>query len=387
MYRSCAVLLTALAVLAAPAQAQFGGRLKRLKDRAKDRVEKTIGVQAEDAAPQAAAESAASSADDVAASTESSAAPGKGAWLNYDFVPGDHVLFADDFTGDNVGDFPRHLEFVEGNMEVAEYQGQRWLHTTGYGGQFDVVLPATLPERFTIEFDLIQSDGSWPQQFHIVMPDGFKPTYDDFICAPDRGGLTGPHAAVGEMPGADNRQVRVSCRVMMDGSYAKMYVNEKRVANVPNAKLGRSNRIRFSLYASERDPVMLGNLRIAAGGKDLYDALSEKGRVATQGIYFDSGSDRIRPESTPTLKQITAMLTAHPDLRLTIEGHTDNVGSAAANQALSERRAAAVAAYLAGQGISADRLESKGFGASKPAASNDTPEGRQQNRRVELVKR
>ena len=82
------------------------------------------------------------------------------------------------------------------------------------------------------------------------------------------------------------------------------------------------------------------------------------------------------------------MLKAHPDLKLTIEGHTDNVGDAAANQTLSEQRAAAVAQYLeTTYQIDASRLATKGYGATKPVASNDTPEGRQQNRRVELVKK
>lgn len=82
------------------------------------------------------------------------------------------------------------------------------------------------------------------------------------------------------------------------------------------------------------------------------------------------------------------MLKAHPDLKLLIEGHTDNTGSAEINQSLSEKRAEAVKAYLVSTfGIDASRLEAKGFGASKPVASNDTPEGRQQNRRVELVRR
>jgi outer membrane protein OmpA-like peptidoglycan-associated protein len=109
--------------------------------------------------------------------------------------------------------------------------------------------------------------------------------------------------------------------------------------------------------------------------------------VATHGIFFDTGSDNIRAESTPTLKEMVSMLTEHPDLSLTIEGHTDNVGDAQANLALSAKRAEAVKAYLVGKGVSGDRLATKGLGATKPAAPNTTAEGRQQNRRVELVKK
>ena len=133
---------------------------------------------------------------------------------------------------------------------------------------------------------------------------------------------------------------------------------------------------------------MITNIRIAEGGKTvLYDQLAANGRVSTQGIYFDSGSDRLRPESTPTLKEIGTMLKEHADLKILIEGHTDNVGDDAANQTLSDKRAAAVKAYLvAAYSIDQARLETKGFGETKPVGSNDTPEGRQNNRRVELVK-
>jgi len=99
------------------------------------------------------------------------------------------------------------------------------------------------------------------------------------------------------------------------------------------------------------------------------------------------GSDHIRAESAPTLKSISDMLTAHADLKLMIEGHTDNVGSATSNQTLSERRAAAVKQYLVTMAhVDAARLSTKGYGASKPIAPNTTAEGRQENRRVELVK-
>ncbi|HET9003927.1 MAG TPA: OmpA family protein, partial [Gemmatimonadaceae bacterium] len=177
-------------------------------------------------------------------------------------------------------------------------------------------------------------------------------------------------------------------RIMADGDHVKAYVNETRVANAPEAQLGRSKSIVITLPSSGDQPTLFGNIRVAAGGRALYDALSANGRVATQGILFDVGSDRIRPESTPTLSEIAKMLEEHRDLKLAIEGHTDDAGDAAANKTLSEERAAAVKAYLvARHHVDPSRLTAQGFGESKPAAPNGTAEGRQQNRRVELVKR
>jgi outer membrane protein OmpA-like peptidoglycan-associated protein len=159
------------------------------------------------------------------------------------------------------------------------------------------------------------------------------------------------------------------------------------VSNVPSANIGRGKVIVVSVPGNDDEPGYLSNIRVAAGGKPLYDAIMADGRVATHGILFDTGSDRIRGESKPTLDMIGQMLKDHADLKLTIEGHTDNVGSAASNQTLSDKRAAAVRQFLiANYHVDAGRLASKGLGSTKPAASNDTPEGRQQNRRVELVK-
>ena len=108
--------------------------------------------------------------------------------------------------------------------------------------------------------------------------------------------------------------------------------------------------------------------------------------MATQGIFFDVDSDVIRPESGATLEEIGTMLQRHEQMRIAIEGHTDSQGADDYNLKLSERRAAAVVAFLVAEyGIEGDRLTSAGFGETVPATSNDTKEGRQQNRRVELV--
>ena len=116
-------------------------------------------------------------------------------------------------------------------------------------------------------------------------------------------------------------------------------------------------------------------------------SLSETGRAEVYGIYFDFASDTIRPESEPVLKEIADALAKNPAWKLRVEGHTDNVGGQAYNTELSNRRAAAVKQALAERyHVSADRLTTAGFGASRPKEPNDTLEGRARNRRVELVR-
>jgi len=106
----------------------------------------------------------------------------------------------------------------------------------------------------------------------------------------------------------------------------------------------------------------------------------------THGILFDTGSDKIKPESLPTLKKILAILEENPDLKFSIEGHTDNEGRREINQPLSEKRASAVKSWLTGKGLSEARLKTRGWGDTKLIDTNDTPEGRANNRRVEFIK-
>lgn len=115
--------------------------------------------------------------------------------------------------------------------------------------------------------------------------------------------------------------------------------------------------------------------------------LSANGRARLYGILFDTDSARIRPESQPTLDEVVKLLASESGWSLTIEGHTDATGTPAHNQTLSEQRAASVRDYLVSKGAAASRLNSVGFGQSKPVADNATELGRAQNRRVELVKK
>lgn len=314
---------------------------------------------------------------------------------NYDFEAGERTIFAEDFASDNVGDFPRRLEFVKGNWEVVEWQGRRFLRNLGpRHAAFMVPLPETLPERFTVAFDAHFPHGNQRLALATAEPEhrvGRLQDQNYFMLGNNESGLAVRGEGVEGLQPTDDPFTEgvVPVRIMVDGTYAKVYVDQQRVANVPNANLARGDALWFEniYFADAENPMYIGSLRVAAGGRDLYSALESTGRVAVQDIQFDTGEATIKPASAETLAEIAALMNEHPDLKLLVEGHTDDEGDFDANMALSEERAAAVKDALAREhGIDAERLRTTGQGSTQPAASNDSPEGRAENRRVELVK-
>lgn len=117
-------------------------------------------------------------------------------------------------------------------------------------------------------------------------------------------------------------------------------------------------------------------------------ALNDKGSLTLRNILFDTGKATLKPESSTELQLVIEVLKADESLRLEVQGHTDNIGQAAANLTLSQQRAAAVRDYLIKTGgIAASRLTAAGFGDTRPVGPNTTDEGRALNRRVEIVKK
>jgi len=115
-------------------------------------------------------------------------------------------------------------------------------------------------------------------------------------------------------------------------------------------------------------------------------ALDKDGHVALY-INFDTDKTAMKPDSAATVGEIVKLLTSNPNLKLEVQGHTDNAGTPAHNLTLSEGRAAAVVGALMAQGVAMNRLTPKGYGQTKPIADNASEDGRAKNRRVELVKR
>ena len=118
----------------------------------------------------------------------------------------------------------------------------------------------------------------------------------------------------------------------------------------------------------------------------MFETLNRDGHIALY-INFDTGKSAVKPESQPIIEQIVQMMNSNPDLKIGVEGHTDNVGTPASNKSLSEARAKSVVSAIVGQGITAERLSPAGYGQDKPIGDNNTEEGRAKNRRVELVKK
>ncbi len=130
----------------------------------------------------------------------------------------------------------------------------------------------------------------------------------------------------------------------------------------------------------------LGEMAQEVTANEMLAALDKDGFIALY-INFDTGKADIKPESEGIVDQIALLLKDNPDLQVSIEGHTDNVGDPKANKTLSERRAKAVAAAVTAKGVEAGRMTTVGWGQEKPVADNRSEDGRAKNRRVEIVKK
>ncbi|MFN8395897.1 MAG: OmpA family protein [Bacteroidia bacterium] len=138
---------------------------------------------------------------------------------------------------------------------------------------------------------------------------------------------------------------------------------------------------RYVLYVLEIEA-----MKQEVDASKMFEAINATGFVALD-IHFETGKSTIKPESQAIVKEIAAMLQHNPGLKVSVEGHTDNVGTPQSNLTLSEARAKAVVDALSAEGIDKARLQSKGWGQTKPVADNGTEEGKAKNRRVEIVKR
>jgi OmpA-OmpF porin, OOP family len=172
----------------------------------------------------------------------------------------------------------------------------------------------------------------------------------------------------------------------------RLWINGEKVYDIPQAIAPQTafNHIGFWMADNSEEEnigVYASNIKVAQGTPDMRSKLLTEGKLVTHGILFDVGSDKIKPESAGVLKEIATILKENPAIAIKIAGHTDSDGDDAKNLDLSRRRAASVKQALTKDfAVEEDRMQTEGFGESKPLSPNTTKEGKAQNRRVEFTK-
>ena len=256
-----------------------------------------------------------------------------------------------------------------------------------------------LPEKFTVEFDIYLSKRTskyrvflWDKRISSRAAGNIGNHWGEIEVGYEQGASYAGGNNRKDLPEESKkpyphwRHVAISFNIRA----LKVYMDQDRLIMIPNFQGNPSG---ISIWGHSYDskqtgdfPTMIKNIRIAEGAVPLYDRFKTDGKIVTNGIKFDSGKATLKPESMGVINQIAKMMQQYPDIKLSVEGHTDSDGDNELNKNLSEKRAESVSNKLVEMGISGDRLSSKGFGEEIPVAENTTPEGKANNRRVEFVK-
>ncbi len=332
-------------------------------------------------------------------------------YSKFDYVPGDRLMFYDDFANDFIGDFPSKWN-TNGGGEIVTIgeSSEKWLELiSGYNLYFIPDVPQ-LPEEYTVEFDVITvgidnqtssnaklrvdlsndakfSEGSYFVQAYIPFcqysPIGItmesrinnkRDIYSTVKADLREETLNRPHVSI-----AVNKQ---RFRLWVD---QEKHIDIPRI--VPTGSALTTLKFHMNGFKDGKERLFITNLKVAEGGVDLRRKLISEGKVSTNGILFDSGSANIQPQSMGIIRQISQVLLQETAMNLKIVGHTDADGSDENNMQLSKNRAEAVkSALVSVYGIGSDRLISEGKGESEPIGDNTTVDGKAQNRRVEFIK-
>lgn len=317
------------------------------------------------------------------------------AYAAYDFIPAEKIVFADDFTSTQDGEFPAGWEVLKGQGAVNQQAGSAAFVLTD--GVFAKMRPrlsmASLGTQWTLEFDTYGiADAGKPTLFFNLDKNSDNPslTLESFRAqyffshGDDGVNLEGRFPEDIALKNYVGRWHHVA--IAYRAPQMKVYVDQYRVLYVPDLKFA-PQALTLGGEATPVRPIVMRNVRIAAGaGMNLVGSKFTAGKLVTHGINFDTDQATLKPESMGTLNQIKKILDGDPALKFEIDGHTDSTGAAAHNKELSEQRAAAVKSQLVAMGVDGSRLTTRGFGDTKPLGPNASAEGKANNRRVEFVR-
>jgi OmpA-OmpF porin, OOP family len=308
-----------------------------------------------------------------------------------EFIPGDKVIFYDDFTDMSAGDAPPHFKVRGAAPELLEGGGIRQLTAKAKGSLIPNL--STLPKNFTFETEIKFDVPQGRAYANLILMSKGKQILQWYLTAQEKNfdlvvSLRAPYQELGRKRVIMDFGKPVKLALWLQNGRMRSYANGEKLLDFNQIELPPIDSVELENSTLGASPALgYRMVRFAESVPDFSQILLSSGRYIARGILFDTDSDVIKPESAPVIKQIAQVLEKNPGLKLLIEGHTDSVGDAAHNLDLSKRRAEAVKSVLVGQfNIDGLRLSTAGLGSTKPVDSNDTPQGRAQNRRVELVK-
>ena len=414
------LMFVAMVAFAVTADAQ--GFLKRLKDRAVNAAENAVSNKVDSKVN----EETNKAMDDVLdgkSSDKSSNSKNADAEeadpttaTSSDFKRGSVILFQDDVTAEKVGEFPSKWDMFSGTTEVKTIAGVKAINPTD-NAQIQPLIKeqgAYLPEEFTIEYDFYY----WPSKDDVGLNDIklILAVTKDRSEFPGEGHDTGDLTAFVLRHGVCNTEEHVYMfNGNHDGSFEysfkkgwnhvalsfnkralKVYFNDKRVVNLP--RVNQPTWMCFQVPFDYINLTFIRNVVVAKGAVALYDrneqsmtavekAIAETGKFVTNNILFETGKATLKPESMVEIQKVADYMKKNASVRFEVQGHTDNQGSDAVNDPLSQQRAEAVVKALEGLGVDGFNLRAVGKGSHEPVADNKTDAGRAKNRRVEFIKK
>ena len=346
----------------------------------------------------------------------------------YDFIPGERILYSEDFAGEPIGEMPVSWN-ASGNGQVVTLDGfsGKWLRMfpgtkylsgsekelgENYTIEFDLLLNGTPPSgtRFLPEMGigLLSSAGKHTTDNSFLLPQGhreyvtelyFKPNVDAIsrIKLESRvkhGAVTFKTENVEFATFGKTIGKSVHYAIQVQKQRLRFWVDGSKVFDIPRAinLTPALNQLYFNIkeywpYNESNYGLYVSNLKIATGLPDMRSKLMGAGKFSTNGILFAVSSDQVQSQSWGTIQAIANILKESPDIRIKIIGHADSDGESAANLSLSRNRALAVKSLLEKEfDVQSSRLEADGRGESEPINKDTSKELKAQNRRVEVIK-
>ena len=429
------IVLIVLSVLLLGGTASGQSILRNIGERARQAVENKVGEKVENAVNNAIDKAAGKKTDKEASSSPESTivvettASGEvdfaAIQAKSDFERGANVFFNDELKGEKLGEFPSRWDLLGGSeVEVVNIKTINSIKMEG--GKIQPLMEESeyLPEEFTIEFDVLsqpaEEGSSWDATLDFVFEGEDRAHVFDIRISPEthtlnnpgggyyginwgwgaetpnNGGISGSVTA-GDIAKVFKRNDWNHIAISFNKRALKVYLNYQRIVNIPNMKQPRSWWMEGS--SDSKKGVYVTNVVMAKGAVELYDrnatdyssavekAIAETGKFVTNNILFETGKATLKPESMEEIQRVADYMKKVPSARFEVQGHTDNQGSDAVNDPLSQQRAEAVVKALEGMGVDPFNLRPVGKGSHEPVADNSTDAGRAQNRRVEFIKR